>query len=77
VYTTKEGNQVLLLAAVIVGDDIQIDENKSLREPPIKEGNRRYDSVNGVRHNTWVWAVYENARAYPLYAIEFTPKKEK
>jgi len=76
-YTTKKGTQVLLLAAVIVGDDIVCDENKALRDPPIEEGLKRFDSVSGMRHGTWVWVVYENARAYPLYVIEFAPSQKE
>ena len=72
--TGKAKTHKLILAAVIVGDGLMCEENQSLREPPIKSGKKRYDSVIGIRHGTYIWAVYDNARAYPTYVIEYAPK---
>eukprot|EP01123_Difflugia_compressa_P009395 TRINITY_DN3105_c0_g1_i1.p1 TRINITY_DN3105_c0_g1~~TRINITY_DN3105_c0_g1_i1.p1 ORF type:complete len:325 (+),score=53.58 TRINITY_DN3105_c0_g1_i1:59-976(+) len=76
-YKTKDNTRQVFLAEVIVGDGIHCEENKSLREPPMKDeedsaGGVRYDSVIGMRHDTWIWITYDDARAYPTYLIEYT-----
>uniref|UniRef100_A0A6B2LCC1 Poly [ADP-ribose] polymerase n=1 Tax=Arcella intermedia TaxID=1963864 RepID=A0A6B2LCC1_9EUKA len=73
-HRTKKGTIKLFLAEVIVGDSVQLDETPNLPEPPMKEGtNRKYDSVTGFRHGTFIYCIKDNGRAYPTYVIEFKP----
>jgi len=69
-YRTKV-NRKVFLAEVIVGDGVHCEEDSTLREPPEKENGKRYDSVIGHRHDTWIWVTYDDARAYPTYLIEY------
>jgi hypothetical protein len=72
-YKTPEGTRKVFLAEVIVGDSIHLEADSNLRQPPLKdeEQNIRYDSVIGLRHDTWIWITYDDARAYPTYLIEY------
>eukprot|EP01124_Arcella_intermedia_P016243 TRINITY_DN2283_c1_g1_i2.p1 TRINITY_DN2283_c1_g1~~TRINITY_DN2283_c1_g1_i2.p1 ORF type:complete len:445 (+),score=100.43 TRINITY_DN2283_c1_g1_i2:939-2273(+) len=70
-HKTKSNTRKVFLAEVIVGDGIHCEEDSTLREPPIKENGKRYDSVIGHRHDTWIWITYDDARAYPTYLIEY------
>jgi len=61
----------MLLVEVVAGEGVCLSENSTLKQPPMKIGKKRYDSVIGRRHGTWIWVVYDNARAYPTYVIEY------
>jgi len=72
-YKTHTKTRKVFLAEVIVGDAIHLEEDSTLRQPPLKNPteNIRYDSVIGLRHDTWIWTIYDDARAYPTYLIEY------
>jgi len=76
-YKTSENTRKVFLAEVIVGDSIHLEADSNLRQPPLKDEdqNIRYDSVIGLRHDTWIWITYDDARAYPTYLIEYTSNK--
>jgi len=72
-HKTKQNTIKLFLAQVIVGDAIHLEETANLPQPPNKEGSdQKYDSVLGFRHNTFIYCVKDNGRAYPTYVVEFT-----
>jgi len=74
-HKTKNNTIKLFLAEVIVGDPIQLEETQNLPQPPNKEGSdQRYDSVQGFRHNTFIYCIKDNGRAYPTYVVEFSQK---
>jgi len=70
-FKTKDNTRKVFLAEVIVGDGVHCEEDSTLREPPMKENGKRYDSVIGQRHDTWIWITYDDARAYPTYLVEY------
>jgi len=72
-FKTNTKTRKVFLAEVIVGDAIHLEEDSTLRQPPLKNNseNIRYDSVIGLRHDTWIWIIYDDARAYPTYLIEY------
>ena len=62
------------LVDVLVGDSILVMPNdSSLKEPPIKSGNDRYDSVEGITGGSNVFITYSDCRQYPTHAIIYTP----
>jgi len=65
-YTAPNGNKVLLLVEVVVGQVIQCLENNALFDIPVG-----YDSLVGYRHGAWIYVVYRDARALPVYEIEW------
>jgi len=74
-HKTKKNTIKLFLAEVIAGEPIQLEETPNLPQPPNKEGtNQIYDSVVGFRHNTFIYCIKDNGRAYPTYVVEFTEK---
>lgn len=62
----KTGHKQLFLAKVITGLGLQCLENKNIKEEP-----RGYNSIVGWRHGSWIYVVYDNARACPCYLVEW------
>jgi len=67
-YTTPQGNKVILLAEVIIGQGIQCLENRNIIVTPSE-----YNSVFGHRHDTWIYVVYGAGMGYPHYEVEWKP----
>jgi len=77
-FMTEKGTQILLLAEVIVGDCIYLQETKEtkkMKDAPMKPDGKIYDCVIGNRHNTWIYVTYDSSRAYPTYMVEYHPEK--
>ena len=70
-YQHSNGTKQLFLAKVLTGDSIQLESDTKLRMPPVKKGNVRYDTVNGVTHGCRVYISYSNDKAYPFYLITY------
>lgn len=58
-------------ARVIVGEFMELKEEKTLTMPPMKNTKQRYDSVKGVTQGHPVYMVYANQKAYPEYLITY------
>ena len=70
-YRHPDGIKQFFLAKVLTGDSIQLQPNNMLRMPPFKEGNIKYDTVNGVTRDCRVYICYSNDKAYPFYLITY------
>jgi len=77
-YRTPANTRKMIIAQVITGDGINLDEDRNVRLPPLKEdnGKKRYDCVIGMRHGTFIYVCYDNGRAYPTYLIEYKNLRE-
>jgi len=78
-YRTPTGTKKMILAEVITGDGINLDEDRNIRLPPPKDesGKKRFDCVIGMRHGTFIYVCYDNGRAYPTYVIEYVSREYK
>ena len=66
-------HKTLILASLVVGDQISLPSDSTLRHCPEKpDGDGRYHTVTGVTNGSQVYVVYENGRAYPEYLITYT-----
>lgn len=71
------GEHEMFLVRLITGDSYRSEPDRSLRMPPLKEGNRmglsqvRYDTVNGTTRGSQVFMSYDNQKAYPAYLIRY------
>eukprot|EP01124_Arcella_intermedia_P014669 TRINITY_DN21213_c0_g3_i1.p1 TRINITY_DN21213_c0_g3~~TRINITY_DN21213_c0_g3_i1.p1 ORF type:complete len:236 (+),score=43.09 TRINITY_DN21213_c0_g3_i1:399-1106(+) len=74
-WGSSPGNKYLILAEVIVGDEIQYESGKKLSHPPLKENGDTYDSVVCWKEGEWYWAIFDSLKAYPTYLIEYSPNK--
>ena len=66
--------KLFILARVMVGDSITLNQNGSLRKPPFRKDTKHqitYDSVKGHTGGSDVYILYHMRRAYPEYLIEF------
>ena len=70
-YRHPSGIKQFFLAKVLTGESIQLPSNNMLRMPPFKEGNIKYDTVNGVTCDCRVYICYSNDKAYPFYLITY------
>jgi len=72
-FRTPTNTYKMILAQVITGDGIHLDEDRNVRLPPLKDesGKKRFDCVIGMRHGTFIYVCYDNGRAYPTYVIEY------
>jgi len=78
-FMTSSGTQLLLLAEVIVGWSLYLQESKETKKykdaPVNPDTNNPYDCVIGNRHGTWIFVTYESSRAYPTYVVEYHPNE--
>jgi len=73
IFTMITTHRTLILSRLVVGDEIDLPSDKTLRHPPKKpDGNGRYDTVTGLTSGSKVYIVYENGRAYPEYLVTYT-----
>ena len=70
-YRHPNGTRQFFLAKVLTGDSIQLEFNTKLRMPPVKKGNIKYDTVNGITCECRVYISYSNDKAYPFYLITY------
>jgi len=73
-YTAPNGNKIMLLSEVLVGQGIQCLESNAIVDvphpnPPPTHGG--YSSVIGYRHGSWIYIVHRTSRALPVYEVEF------
>jgi hypothetical protein len=78
---SQDDEKELFLAKLLVGKEIRMDKNNTLRVPPTdpKSGHRfntirgevRYKSSDGKRFQSDCWVVYENGRAYPEFLVRY------
>ena len=66
-----DGTQQMFLAKVLTGRTIELQPDKSLRLPPVTQGNLRYDTVNGYTNGSQVFVTYSSDKAYPFYLITY------
>jgi hypothetical protein len=63
----------MFMASVILGKEVVLSQDKSLKVPPNKPGTYiPYDSVKGNTGGSDVIMVYSNKKAYPSYLITYT-----
>jgi len=73
-HKTKFGTKMMLLAEVLVGNFYTCTDNTGIKLPP-----PTFDSVLGSRDfgspamPSLNFVVYDNARAFPTYLVEWTP----
>ena len=77
-YERDDGTREILLAKVLTGDSCNCPSDRTLRMPPVKEGQicfeqERYDTVNGETNGSRVYMTYSNDKAYPAYLIVYKP----
>lgn len=76
-YAHQTGsNRQILLVNLLVGEAKELDPNRSIQVPPVKEtlpdgSEIRYDTIKGVTGGSRVYIVYENKRAYPAYRVTY------
>lgn len=71
-HTNKEGDMMMFLCEVIVGDFVQLSPNSSLRKPPLKPNTKSaYHSVQGYGGGSEIWITYEPAMSYPRFLITY------
>lgn len=62
----------MILARLLVGNEIHMNRNRLLTIPPEDPTTGlRYDTVTGHTRATKVWIVYENNRASPDYIVRY------
>ena len=75
-YSTSSSVKQMFLVKVLTGDSFPSPSDQTLRMPPYKPSASsekvRYDTVNGVAHQSKIYITYSNDKAYPLYLISFT-----
>jgi len=78
-YTAPNGNKIMLLCEVLVGQGIQCLETNTIVDVPhphvSSKNHGGYNSVIGYRHGSWIYIVYRDTRALPIYEVEFEPIK--
>jgi hypothetical protein len=74
---TNDGTKSIFYVRVALGDDIELNSNRSYKIPPEKPSTsgifavERYDSIKGNTCGSDIYILYENSRAYPDYLITF------
>ena len=71
-YVNSDGDRVLFLAEVLIGDCVTLASNTSLKMPPNKPNGQMYDSVMGNTGGSDVYMVYHSSKAYPRYLVTYT-----
>ena len=77
-YELGNGTREILLAKVLTGDSCKCPSDRTLRMPPVKYDQirfqkERYDTVEGETSGSKVYMTYSNDKAYPAYLIVYTP----
>ena len=80
-YELTDGSREILLAKVLTGDSCKCASDRSLRLPPLKGvqtrfQQERYDTVEGETGGSKVFMTYLNDKAYPAYLIVYNPNNE-
>lgn len=80
-YELTDGSREILLAKVLTGDSCKCASDRSLRLPPLKGTQtrfqqERYDTVEGETGGSKVFMTYLNDKAYPAYLIVYDPNSE-
>lgn len=70
-HVTGDNSFVILLARVLTGHSFHSPPNSKFTIPPVRDGHKHYDSVTGSSHNSTIYMVYENYKAYPAYVITY------
>jgi hypothetical protein len=70
-HHNTSGNQVLILAKVLVGNYTEGPAGSHITCPPLLPGSKseRYDSIKAGASDIFI--VYNNNKAYPSYTIEY------
>ena len=81
-YELGGGTREILLAKVLTGDSYKCSSDRTLRMPPVKYGQtrfqqERYDTVEGETSGSTVYMTYSNDKAYPAYLIVYIPNSNK
>ena len=62
----------MFMATVIIGNTKVLNPDKTLRQPPNRDGTIvPHDSVKGNTNGSDVIMVYSNRKAYPSYLITY------
>jgi hypothetical protein len=62
----------MFMATVIIGNTKVLNPDKTLRQPPNRDGTTiPHDSVKGNTNGSDVIMVYSNRKAYPSYLITY------
>ena len=77
-FQLSDGTREILLAKVLTGDSYKCSSDRTLRMPPLKDGQthfqqERYDTVEGDTSGSKVYMTYSNDKAYPAYLIVYNP----
>ena len=67
-FKEKNGNQCMFAASVLIGNSIELPENRHIKGP-----TSDYHSVQGKRDGELIHTVYRNSMAYPAYLITYKP----
>jgi poly [ADP-ribose] polymerase 10/14/15 len=67
----QPGTYQVFLAEVALGDSVELAPTNTLKEPPMKDGCKRYDSVTGYTSGSNVHMIYANIQAYPNYLVTY------
>jgi len=75
-YQKKNGICKIFVGFVLLGDMVELKQDKSLRVPPAKPSSTKeekilYDSVKGFTALTQVHITYSNELSYPAYIISY------
>ena len=78
-HELTDGNREILLAKVLTGESCRCASDRSLRLPPLKGSQtrfqqERYDTVEGETGGSKVYMTYTNDKAYPAYLMVYNPK---
>ena len=77
-HELPDGNREMFLAKVLTGDSCKCASDRTLRLPPLKDSQtrfqqERYDTVEGETGGSTVYMTYSNDKAYPAYLIVYNP----
>ena len=71
-HPNEQGDLMMFLCEVIVGDFVHLGPNSSLRKPPLKPNTKSaYHSVQGFGGGSEIWITYEPAMSYPRFLITY------
>ena len=81
-YKNQDGTCSFFYAKVAVGQSVQLPNDASIKQPPLKSNvalqsgftEERYDSIKGHTGGSDIFIIYENSRAYPQYLITYSNK---
>lgn len=71
-FNPSPGVKQMFFAEVIIGKEVVLNPDNSLKMPPLFDGDKRYDSIQGLTGGSNVYMIYTNKKAYPTFLVSYT-----